>query len=225
MRYERILMDIEVQRDFFAPGGSCYSPAAAECAERIYRLFRWAARYNVPVISTVLRVRPREHGPLAAVPHCVEGTRGEQKMLRTVLPWRIDLGLRSSTDVPVDLFENYQQAIFEKRRTDVFGHAAADRLICDIEAATFVVCGAGLAHGVFEAAFGLRKRGFGVVVATDAVLDLGSGYEPTAQRRMEEKGVLFAPSDQIVRVSPRRLPDYLRRRLAGSARSPSEATA
>ena len=191
-------MDIEAQHDLFALGGSCYSPVASERAKQMYRLFRWARTRRIPVISTVLRVRRCEHGPLAAQPHCVDETDGERKLLRTVLPRRINLGLRNSTDLPVDLFDRYQQVIFEKRHTDVFLHAAAERLISEIRAATFVLCGAGVAHGIVQAAVGLRNRGFGVILATDAIVELGDPLEPMAFRRMEAKGVVFAPTAEIV---------------------------
>ncbi len=215
MRLERVLLDIETQQDFFQPGGSCYRRPASRQAKAIYRLFRWARQNEVPVISTVLRVRPGERGPLAAAPHCREGTEGERKLLRTVLPRRINLGLRGVTDVPADLFERYQQVIFEKRHTDTFRHPAAERLITDIEEATFVICGAGVAHGIAEAAIGLRERGFGVIVAGDAVLHLGHRLAPMAFKRMDAKGVVFVPTDKIVSACPvsareaRRVPLHL----------------
>ena len=204
MKFKRILLDIEAQHDFFVPGGSCYTRIASHRAQQIYRLFRWAARNRVPVISTVLRVRRFERGPLSDVPHCVEDTEGERKLLRTVLPRRINLGLRNITDVPIDLFNTYQQVIFEKRHTDIFLHAAAERLITDIEVATFVICGAGVARGIVQAALGLRNRGFGVILAADAVLELGDPLELMAYRRMEAKGVVFAPAANIVEGVSRR---------------------
>jgi nicotinamidase-related amidase len=202
MNCERILMDIEVQHDFFAPGGSCYRRSASETARRIYRLFRWARKNDVPVISTLLRVRKGDLGPLAGRPHCVDGTEGEQKLLRTVLPRRVNLGLRQTTDLPVELFGRYQQVIFEKRQTDILLHPAAERLLTEIEDATFVLCGAGVAKGIVEAAVGLRERGFGVILAQDAVLHLGDPGAPMAYRRMDAKGVIFAPTSKIVETVP-----------------------
>lgn len=195
-------MDIETQHDFFVPGGSLYTLAASDCAEQVYRLFRWARVNRVPVISTVLRVRRHQQGPSRPVPYCIEDTEGEKKLLRTVLPLRVNLGLRNITDLPVDLFSRYQQVIFEKRYTDIFLHAAAERLITDIDAATFVICGAHVAHGIVEAALGLRNRGFGVILATDAVLGIGDPGEPMAYKRMEAKGVVFAPTQKIIEARP-----------------------
>ena len=213
----QILLDVEVQADFFLPGGSCYSRQSKAAARRIRQLFRWVRRERIPVISTVLRVRPNERAPLAPVPHCVDGGHGERKLRRTVLPSRINLGLRSSTDLPSDLFDRYQQIIFEKRDPNIFLHAGAERLITELPMTTFVICGAGTAGGIAAAAIGLRFRGFGVILAADAVLDLGDPLADMARRRMDAKGVVFANTSDIVapassgRVVPMRTTSARRR--------------
>ena len=204
MTYDLILLDIETQRDFFQPGGSCYAPGARRAARRIAELFAWAQAGRIPVLSTVLRVRRNERGPLADADHCVEGSEGERKIPRTILPSRIDLGLRNTTDLPSDLFATYQQIIIEKRYTDIFAHARIERLLTELDTGTFVLFGAGVAHGICQAAIGLRTRGFGVILARDAVLDLGHELAPMATRRMEAKGVVFAPAREI--ISPKRKP-------------------
>ena len=206
MDHLRILLDVETQVDLFRRGylGGDTRPVA----ERIRRLFDWAGRENIPVMSTVLRVRPGEPGPLSDKPHCIEGTRGERKLPGTILPNRIDLGLRNSTDLPLDIFDRYQQVVFEKRHTDIFRHARAERLLSELGPATFIICGAGVAGGIVQAAVGLRSRGFCVVLARDAVLDLGDELAPMAYRRMEAKGVVFADTAEIVqpRKQLRRVP-------------------
>jgi len=198
MKYQCILLDLETQRDFFAPGGSCYKPPTARAARQIYRLFKWARKNRIPVISTVLRVREGTVGPLAAVPHCIEDTVGERKLFRTLLPRRIDFGLRNSTDLPRDLFDNYQQAIFEKREADIFAQARLERLITELPPSTFVLCGAGVATSLMYAAVGLRTRGFGVILAADGVAELDKPSAEMAYRRMETKGVIFAPAKEII---------------------------
>jgi len=198
MDYERIVLDIETQRDFFLPSGSLYSPAAAEAARNIYRIFEWVRANNIPVISTVLRVRPGVRGPMGERPHCVDGTNGEKKLPRTVLPRRVNLGLLNSTDLPENLLGRYQQVIFEKRNTDIFAHARAERLLTELRGSTFILCGAGVAQGLVQAAVGLRTRGFGVIVARDAIVDFGHPHADMARLRMQAKGAIFAPTADIV---------------------------
>ena len=198
MRHERFLLDMETQYDFFVRGGSCFQNGASDAAKRIYALFSMARTARIPVISTLLRVRPTDHGPLADVPHCVDGTRGERKLAGTVLRRCINFGLRNSTDLPPDLWERYQQVVVEKRHTDIFAHARLERLITRIDHGTFILCGAGVAGGLAQAAVGLQSRGFHVIVAADAVLDLGHLDASMARRRMKAKGALFLPTRQII---------------------------
>ena len=198
MKYRCMLMDIETQADFFLPDGSCYTPAASHAAKKIYQLFQWVRAHGIPVISTVLRVRPAEHGPMAPHPHCVDGTAGEMKLPRTILPRRVNLGLQNTTDLPGDLFATHQQAIFEKRDTDIFAHMRLERLLTELPATTFILCGAGLARPILQAAVGLRTRNFGVILATDAVVDLDDPMAEMAWKRMEAKGVILAPVAEIV---------------------------
>lgn len=198
VHYDKVLMDIEVQRDFFCLGGSCFKPEAAQAARNVRRLFAWARRREVPVMSTVLRVRRDRIGPMAPVEHLIEGTDGEKRLHGTILNRCIDFGLRNVTDLPEDLFETYQQVIFEKRFTDIFEHARAERLLTELRADTFVVCGAGSATGVVEAVVGLRARGFGVILASDAILDLDHPKAEMAWLRMIAKGAVPMSTKDIV---------------------------
>jgi len=191
-----ILMDVETQQDLFQSG--YLAENTEKVAEQIYHLFDWARANEYPVISTVLRVRPQEQGPFGRKPHCIEETDGERKLAPTIMSRRINMGLRNSTDLPPDLFERYQQVVFEKRDTDIFKHARAERLLTELGPATFVLCGAGIAQGIVQAAVGLRTRGFGVILARDAVLEFGQPLEPMALLRMEAKGVIFAKTSEII---------------------------
>lgn len=204
MNYQRILLDIESQREFFLPNGNYYGPKSPQAAQNIYRLFSWAKANEVPVISTVLRVRPFERGPFGDAPHCIDGTDGEKKLPRTILPRRMNMGLINSTDLPGQIFDRYQQVIFEKRDTDIFAHARAERLLTELRDATFVICGAGVAQGIVQATVGLRTRGFGVIVAKDAILDFDDPHAQMAYLRMEAKSAVFAPTSEIVAPLPKR---------------------
>ena len=193
---ECFLLDIECQRDFFTRGGKCHKGVASLAAKRVYELFAWARSFRIPVISTVLRSR-RDVGA-GNGRYCVEGSDGERKLARTVLSRRVNLGLRNTTDLPEDLLASYRQVIFEKRNTDIFTHARAERLITRLNSGTFVICGAGIEHGIVQAAVGLRNRGFEVIVASDAVVAVDPEAGEMACRRMEAKGTIFLPTRQIV---------------------------
>lgn len=202
MKYERILLDVEAQRDFFTPSGSGYTPRADRAAKQVQRLFAWAERERIPILSTMLRVRPDRLGPLP-LRACIEGSRGERRLPRTLLRRRINFGLRNTTDLPPRALRQYGQILFEQRVTDPFAHSRFERLISELGPTTFVLCGAGLAHGLLQAAVGLRARNFGVILASDAVVALPGENGEMAVLCMEAKGVVFAPA-RLIMAPPRR---------------------
>jgi len=207
MIYNRVLLDIESQQDFFSPAGALYLRQSRGVARRIARLFAWARVNDIPVISTVLRLRPGQRGRLSSKPYCVDDSEGEQKLAKTVLSRRINLGLLNTTDLPDHIFHKYQQVIFEKRNADIFAHARAERLITELPPCTFVLCGAGVSTGIVQAAVGLRSRGFPVILASDAALAVSPGRAQMAHLRMAAKGVVYATTASIVApiAKPRRL--------------------
>lgn len=199
MNFDLILFDIEAQRDFFLAGGSCYTPRAEIARPNIYALFDWAKRNDQPIMSTVLRLPKGRLGPLGDEPHCIEGTSGERKLAKTIVKPFLNLGLLNTTDLPDDLFAHYRQVIFEKRNTDIFLHARAERLLTELPHMSFILCGAGVSHGIVQAAVGLRMRGYGVILATDAVLDRNDPQTQMAYGRMNAKGVLFLKTREILK--------------------------
>jgi nicotinamidase-related amidase len=202
MRIDRLLLDIEAQRDFFSPGGSCFEPNSSAAARNIRRLYDWAQKQQVLAISVMLRVPPGKRGPLAGVPHCVEGTPGEQRISGALLANHINLGLRGSTDLPRNLLEQYQQVIVESRFTNIFQHPRIERLLTELEAETFIVCGAGSAHGILEAVVGLRSRGFKVILVADAILDLEDPDAEMAWLRMTAKSAVPLSTEEVLALPP-----------------------
>lgn len=201
-----ILLDLHTQRDLFCPGGVLYDPKANRVKARIYRLFRWARRAEAPVLSAKLLARWGHHGPFSLEPHCVDGTGGEEKIARTLLSRRIDLGLSHNADLPRDLLRDYQQVIFETWDADIFHHQKFERLISELVGPrTFIVCGAGIAVGIKQAVLGLRSRGHEVIIASDAVLDLDDPDTKMAWLRIVAKGARLMTVAQVAEAFvPRR---------------------
>jgi nicotinamidase-related amidase len=198
MGYERILLDMEVQKDFFCRTGRFYSKTNGQALKHIKELLKWAKIQRVPVISTLLRTdrsRPcREHPP-----YCIEGTEGELRVPRTVLRNHIAFGTRRTTDLPECILDHYQQVIFEKRSLNILSSLRVERLLTQLSGSgTFILCGAGVAGGIVQAAITLRSRKFGVILASDAVADLGDPDTEMAKRRMAAKGVIFCPTATII---------------------------
>ena len=215
MQERSILMDIQVQGDLFLPTGSLYVRGGARATANIVRLFHWARTTGVPVVSSALLVRRHERGPFGRIAHCVEGSEGAMKLPRTLLPRRVNLGLAHTADLPRDLLRQVQQVLFETRDPDIFRHQKFERLVTELpKDYTFVLCGATVALGVKQAVLGLRRRGFDVVLAEDAMVDLGHPRTEMAWLQIVAKGARPLPTAQIVREF---VPSRPRRRVAQKA--------
>ena len=198
MGYERILLDMEVQKDFFCRSGRFYSKSNGQVLKQIKELLKWAKTQCVPVISTLLRTSRSPTG-CGHPPYCIEGTEGELRVPRTVLPNHLAFGTRRTTDLPECILDHYRQVIFEKRGLNILSNLRVERLLTQLGGkGTFILCGAGLAGGIAQAAITLRIRKFGVILVTDAVADLGDPTAEMAMLRMAAKGVIFCPTAKIV---------------------------
>jgi len=198
MGYERILLDMEVQKDFFCRSGRFYSKTNSQVLKHVKELLKWAKIQRIPVISTLLRasrIPPSHEHP----PYCIEGTEGELRVPRTILPNHIAFGTRRTTDLPEEILDHYRQVIFEKRSLNILSNLRIERLLTQLSGhGTFILCGAGVAGGIVQAAIALRSRKFGVILADDAAADLGDPGAEMAKRRMAAKGVIFCPTATII---------------------------
>ncbi len=190
---------MEVQKDFFCRVGRFYSKANGQVLKHIKELLSWAKGQPVPVVSTMLRVYRSASG-LHYPPYCIEGTEGELRVPRTTLSNYIAFGTRRTTDLPESILDHYRQVLFEKRELSILSNLRIERLLTQLAGnATFILCGAGLADGIAKAAITLRSRRFGVILATDAVADLGDPSAEMAMRRMAAKGVVFCTTATIIK--------------------------
>jgi len=145
----------------------------------------------------MLRI-PRDPGA-RFVPYCIEGTDGELRVPRTLLRRHVAYGTRRTTDLPEDILDKYQQVVFEKRHPNIMTNLRFERLLTQLGGrGTFIICGAGVAGGIAQAAIALRCRKFSVVLAEDAIADLGDPRREMALLRMAAKGVVFCPTAKIV---------------------------
>jgi nicotinamidase-related amidase len=198
MGHARILLDMEIQKDFFCRSGRFYSKTNSRVLKNVKELLKWAKIQRVPVVSTLLRTN-RTRPCLEHPPYCIEGTEGELRVPRTTLPKHVAFGTRRTTDLPENILDHYQQVIFEKRDMSILSNLRIERLLTQLSnKTTFILCGAGLAGGILQAAIALRSRKFSVIVVEDASANLGDPNSEMAARRMAAKGVVFCQTSSIL---------------------------
>ena len=160
-----VFIDVDTQLDFLYPAGALYVPGAERIVPAIAQLNRFAARHNIPVISTT--DAHSENDPEFAVwpPHCIAGTTGQHKAEATLLEKRVVIPNRECELA----IEGAQQIVVEKQTVDVFQAPNLGRAIERLGGGRFVVYGVVTEICVAYAVRGLLKAGKTVVVVTDAV--------------------------------------------------------
>lgn len=189
--------DIDTQKDFMLPGGALYVPGAERLRPKLRRLFEFAAKNEIQVLSSVdahLKDDPEfEQFP----PHCVKGTTGQQKIDDTL--FRRPLVLENK-EYDRNLFEDvkkYPQIIVEKQALDIFSNPIAERLL-RILPPRAVVFGVATEYCVKLACLGLRKRNIQTVLVTDAIAALSARTEREALNELRKAGVEFITLDLLL---------------------------
>ena len=182
----RVLIDIDTQFDLIAAANI---DEKSIILRNMRRIIAWARLNQVPIISTTLARRPDQKQGCCAPPvRCVEGTAGQRKLSFILCGSRKRFGPEAAMDLPRQLFEDYQQVVFEKRVENPFELPRADRLLSEIKADELLVFGMGLENAVKATVLGLLHRKKKVTLITDATA--GFEYRPSvlALRQIEAKG-------------------------------------
>lgn len=153
-----VLLDMNTQRDFLDPAGSCPVGNLATLVPKLRKVFALARAYHMPVISALDTHRETE--PPKGLPwHCLEGSPGQKKMPFTLLQNRVLVEANNSLDLPLDLLRNHRQVILSRRTEDLLHNPKADRLLTELEARAFILFGVGLERSIRRLALSLLARG------------------------------------------------------------------
>lgn len=189
--------DIDTQRDFMLPDGALYVPGAERLRPKLRRMFDFAAKNEIRILSSVdahVKDDP-EFGQFP--PHCVKGTPGQAKIEETLLKRPLVLENR---EYDRNLFEDvkrYPQIIVEKQELDIFSNPVTDRLL-KILPPRAIVFGVATEYCVKLACLGLRKRNIQTVVVTDAIAALSARTEREALNDLRKSGVEFITLDLLM---------------------------
>ncbi len=181
--YPRIWIDIDTQRDFIEPSGALYVPGAEHIVPNLHSLMQAAARAAVPVLSSA-DDHPKGDPEFADFPpHCLRGTRGQEKLPETLLERRITIEPGSQVSNWRNVLESNDQIIFTKTTFSLWSNPAATGLLEHVDITQFIVFGVATEYCVRDSVLGLLKRDRRVVVVEDAIRPVS---EETGQRALEE---------------------------------------
>jgi nicotinamidase/pyrazinamidase len=196
-------MDLDTQRDFMLPGGGLYVPGAERIIPRLRRLFDFARRHGITIVSSADAHTPDDPEFRQFPPHCVQGTEGQKKIDETLLPRPVTIENRVVDRNVLELIRKYQQVILQKQALDVFTNPMTDRLIRALPQRA-VVFGVTTEYCVRHACAGLRRLGVKTVLVTDAICALAPGSGESALAEMERAGVEFITAEMLLTAQAER---------------------
>lgn len=197
-----VILDLNSQRDLLAADGACPVFQAEKLHDPLKRLFVFAQRNQMPVISTRFnqQVTPTcstTSGSSAGKVICVPTTGGYQKMPFTNLRKRKEWPRDCGTDLPVDGFRTTQQFVFDLPNMNLFECPRLDRLLSESTVELFLVAGSPLEWTVRTTVLGLLARRHKVAMITDC-LGKWDPYEgDMALRQIESKNVEWFTVQQV----------------------------
>jgi nicotinamidase-related amidase len=196
----QVLIDINTQRDYLMPDGTCCIRNHRRVLAHIRRMMAWARLTDVPIISTC-EVHASNGGQDGPLPCCVDGSMGQEKISYTLVRNRISFPADGSTDLPRDMLRRYQQVILHERCVDPFDEPRIDRLLSEVCASEFVLIGACAEGAVKAAALGLLQRDKKVILIVDAIGYHDNREAKMAFRKMEAKGARLMETRRLAGCS------------------------
>jgi len=196
---DRLFVDIDTQFDFLDPAGKLYVPGAEQIHSRLERLFAFASRSQIPVLSSADDHAPDDPEFARFPPHCVRGTPGQKKLAITTMPRSITI--HPDDDLPdgaVALLADHDQLIFAKDANNVFTNPHFAGLIDELQVGEFIVFGVAFDVCVLDAARGLLERGRRVKIVRDATRALSAEGEAEARRVLSLLGAAWAETAEVV---------------------------
>ena len=190
-------LDVDTQRDFMLSTGALYVPGAERIIPKLRRLFDFAKKNEISVLSSAdahVKDDP-EFGQFP--PHCVQGTEGQRKLDETLLPRPLIFHNKLVDRNFSEVVRKHQQIIVEKQSLDLLSNPVAERLLRVLPPRA-IVFGVTTEYCVKIACLGLRRMGIQTAVITDAVRALAPGTEKEALEEMQKAGVEFITLDTLL---------------------------
>lgn len=198
MKQLPVFLDVDTQVDFMLPEGSLYVPGVEEIIPNLKRLFAYAEKQHIPVLSSADAHPPDDPSFTQWPPHCVVGTPGQRRIPETSFQTATVVANRSGEFTAPAEWDG--QWIIEKTEYDVSTNPNFDDIVSSLENRRFVVFGVTTEFCVRGAVLALRSR----VIPVDVVEDAIRGITPEAERQaieeMRDAGAGFVSTDYVCKL-------------------------
>jgi nicotinamidase/pyrazinamidase len=193
-------LDVDTQRDFMLPSGTLYVPGAERMIPKLRRLFEFARKNEITVLSSVDAHTVDDPEFQQFPPHCIQGTEGQRKLDETLFPHPLILPNKPVDRNLMEAVRKHQQIIVEKQKLDVFSNPVMERLLRALPRRA-IVFGVTMEYCVKDACLGLRRSGVQTAVVSDAVRALAPRTEKEAVEQMQKAGVDFITLETLVEAT------------------------
>jgi len=195
----RVIVDIDTQRHFFQKNSFICVKDHRRVLTNILRVINWAQRNNIRRISTV-QVLDHDHCPC---PSCLAARLGQRKVGFTIRGRYTSFDATDSTDLLPDIFEQYEQLIFQKRCFDPFEEPRVDRTLTELKPDEFILIGAAAEGAVKATASGLLARGKSVTILSDAIGAYDRNMGQLVLRVLSERGAKVSDTQTFLDTQSR----------------------
>jgi len=190
-------VDVDTQRDFMLSTGALYVPGAERIIPKLRRLFDFARKNEISVLSTVDAHVPDDPEFRQFPAHCVQGTEGQRKLDDTLLPRPLIFPNKPVDRNLPDIVRKHQQIIVEKQSLDAFSNPVMERLLRVLPQHA-IVFGVATEYCVKLACLGIRRLGVPVALVTDGIRALAPKTEKEALEEMRRAGVEFITLETLM---------------------------
>lgn len=185
--------DVDTQIDFMDPAGKLYVPHAEEILPNLARLMTYARERNIPVLSSADAHAPDDPEFRIWPPHCVAGTRGQERIKETLLPGAVTVPMHSG---PFTRPEKWPpQIIIEKDVYETSANPNFDAIVEALGPRRYVVFGVATEYCVRADVLALRQRNKAVELVVDAIKEI---KEEDGRQALEE---MVAAGAQLVKTA------------------------
>jgi nicotinamidase-related amidase len=193
-------LDLDTQRDLMLPSGALCVPGAERLIPKLRRLFDFARKHEIFVMSLVhahLRDGPKcESFP----PHCIAKTEGQRKIEETLLSRHLTIENKLWDRNLPGVIKQRQQVIIERQTFDLFDNPVAEKLL-RILPRHAIVFGVPMDHSVRRACLTLRRMNIKTAVVGDATRPLDPMARGAVMEEVGRAGVEFITTENLLGIS------------------------
>lgn len=196
MKNKPIFVDIDTQFDFMNPEGTLYVPHAKDIIENIKKLFGYAKKHNIKIMSSTDAHKIDDPEFKLFPAHCVKDTPGNQKIDASICKDNIVIE-NTEQDITESMLD-HEQIIVESQTFDIFESVNTDEIVKKLNAQNYIVFGVATDYCVKAAVLGLLKRDYNVSLVTDAVKAITKEGEEKALKEMKDAGAVFTTTEEVI---------------------------